>query len=88
MLKAENPAGGASGAGDIHRLTAVNVSHIKSPSLKNQGFSTQRIDPRLAFLARAAARFELFEGGEIGLAEAVDGLFPAFAAITDRRASR
>jgi hypothetical protein len=33
-----------------------------------------KVDPRLAFLARAAARFELVEAGEMDIAEAFDGL--------------
>jgi hypothetical protein len=32
------------------------------------------IDSKLAFLARAAARFELVQAGEMTLAEAFDGL--------------
>lgn len=34
----------------------------------------QRVDPRLVFLARAAARFELVELGELDLGEAYDEL--------------
>ena len=33
-----------------------------------------KVDSRLAFLARAAARFELVEAGEMDIAEAFDGL--------------
>jgi hypothetical protein len=33
-----------------------------------------RVDPRLAFLARAAARLALVEAGEMELEEAYDGL--------------
>ena len=33
-----------------------------------------KVDFRLAFLARAAARFELVEAGEMDIAEAFDGL--------------
>ena len=45
-----------------------------------------RVDPRLAFLARAAARLALVEAGEMELEEAYDGLIefdlrlPALAA--------
>jgi hypothetical protein len=34
----------------------------------------QSVDPRLAFLARAAARFELVRAGAMDIAEAYDGL--------------
>jgi hypothetical protein len=34
----------------------------------------QYADPRLAFLARAAARFELVEGSAMEIGEAFDGL--------------
>ena len=33
-----------------------------------------QVDPKLAFLARAAARFELVESGEMDIGEAYDGL--------------
>jgi hypothetical protein len=34
----------------------------------------QRVDPRLAFLARAAARFQLVQAGTMDIDEAYDGL--------------
>jgi hypothetical protein len=37
-----------------------------------------KVDPRLAFLARAAARFELVKAGEMQLDDAFDGLIEAF----------
>jgi hypothetical protein len=38
-----------------------------------------RIDPRLVFLLRAAARFELVEAGQLCLDEAFDGLMSALS---------
>jgi hypothetical protein len=43
-----------------------------------QGVSdTGPIDPRLVFLLRAAARFDLVEAGELSLDQAFGGLLPA-----------
>jgi hypothetical protein len=42
-----------------------------------------QIDPRLAFLARAAARMQLFEIGEMDLNEAFEGLMLEGAAFVD-----
>jgi hypothetical protein len=44
------------------------------------------IDPRLAFLARAHARFILVESGAMDLEEAVDGLIEQFDEIVGPRA--
>lgn len=44
-----------------------------------------RIDPRLAWLARAAARHILVEAGEIGLDEAFDDLASSLIAIVPER---
>jgi hypothetical protein len=41
---------------------------FKPPAVRN------KIDPRLAFLARAAALFELVEAGEMDIDEAFDSL--------------
>jgi hypothetical protein len=44
----------------------------------------ERVDPRLAFLARAAVRFELVEAGEISLNDAMDGLIDGLLCRCDR----
>jgi hypothetical protein len=44
----------------------------------------QRIDPRLAFLARAAARFQLVEAGELDLETAFNGLVAGLSCPCDR----
>jgi hypothetical protein len=44
----------------------------------------QRIDPRLAFLARAAARFQLVEAGELDLVTAFNGLVAGLSCPCDR----
>jgi hypothetical protein len=44
----------------------------------------QRIDPRLAFLARAAARFQLVEAGELDLETAFNGLVAGLSCLCDR----
>jgi hypothetical protein len=54
----------------------------KTPDCKADAPSTApQVDPRLAFLIRAAVRFDLVELGEMGLDEAFDGLAPAFRSI-------
>lgn len=45
------------------------------------GASANALDPRLAFLARAAAAHDLVILGEVGLDEVFDGLVPAFETI-------
>lgn len=40
-----------------------------------------QVDARLVFLLRAAARFDLFEAGEMTIDEAFDDLLPALDAI-------
>jgi hypothetical protein len=47
---------------------------------RTQGLSEQ-YDARLVFLIRAAARYDLYEIGEIELDEAIAGLVPAFQSI-------
>jgi hypothetical protein len=44
----------------------------------------ERPDPRLVFLARAAARFELVEAGELSLTEAFNGLMSSLVVDTVR----
>jgi hypothetical protein len=43
-----------------------------------------RVDPRLAFLARAAARFVLVQAGEMTLDQAFDGLFDSLQCPCER----
>lgn len=57
---------------------------IANPQITQIIFGIQartQIDPRLAFLARAAARCFLVEAGEMEIDEAFDGLVPAFCSI-------
>lgn len=77
-------AGGASGFGDWSGRPAATpykqprhrVRSPKAPPLKAQNAEGQsRIDPRLAFLACAAARFDLVEAGAMTLDEALDDDF-------------
>src|SRR5262249_41015427 len=42
------------------------------------------VDPKLAFLARAAARFELVQSGAMDLGEAFDGLVVCLSCACDR----
>jgi hypothetical protein len=44
----------------------------------------RRVDPRLAFLARAAARFQLVEAGELDLETAFNGLVAGLSCPCDR----
>jgi hypothetical protein len=44
----------------------------------------QRVDPRLAFLARAAACFQLVEAGELDLETAFNGLVAGLSCPCDR----
>jgi hypothetical protein len=71
----------AHGALEIDQLgSAVPFSPTparKSPQAihtKLHSSGVRRVDPRLVFLLRAAARFELVEAGELNLDEAFDGL--------------
>ena len=43
-----------------------------------------RVDPRLALLARAAARFALVQSGAMDLGEAFDGLVAGLQCACDR----
>jgi hypothetical protein len=43
-----------------------------------------KVDPRLAFLHRAHARLMLFEAGDVGIAEAFDGLVVCLSCARDR----
>jgi hypothetical protein len=52
----------------------------KSPQVfcaKLSDDTVRQVDPRLVFLLRAAARFELVEAGELCVDEAFDGLMSA-----------
>jgi hypothetical protein len=49
----------------------------------NERIFDERVDPRLTFLARAAARLELVEGGELPLDDAFDGLVRTLTPSTD-----
>jgi hypothetical protein len=44
----------------------------------------QRVDPRLVFLARAAARFELVKAGAMDIDEAFDGLVVSLSCTCSR----
>jgi hypothetical protein len=87
MSAAKSPdAGGAHGALKSDQLgSAVTFSPTldgKSPQVvpsKLIGDSDSQVDPRLVFLLRAAARFELFEAGELCLDEAFNGLMSALS---------
>jgi len=72
----------AHGALEIDQLgSAVTFSPTldgKSPqAIRAELSSDNAVDPRLVFLLRAAARFELLEAGELRLDEAFDGLMSA-----------
>jgi hypothetical protein len=85
MSTAKSPgAVAAHGALEIGQLgSTITFSSTpvgKSPQAvcaKLSGDSTA--DPRLVFLLRAAARFELVEAGELCLDEAFDGLMSALS---------
>ena len=49
------------------------MSEISAAKRDYRGLN-QHVEPRLVFLARAAARFELVEAGVMELGEAFDGL--------------
>ena len=74
MNTAKSPDTVAAGALEIDQLgSAVTFS----PILDTSGENAQEVDPRLVFLLRAAARFELVEAGELCLDEAFDDLMAA-----------
>jgi hypothetical protein len=85
MSTAKSPvAVAAHGALEIDELgskvTFSPTLDSKSPQgsrAKVSGASEWQVDPRLVFLLRAAARFELVEAGELCLDEAFDGLMSA-----------
>jgi hypothetical protein len=47
-------------------------------------FVEERVDPRLAFLARAAARFELVQVGVMDIDEAFEGLIVSLQCACSR----
>ena len=49
-----------------------------------QAASTTQIDPRLAFLLRAAARYELVDAGYMSLGQAINGLLPSIRQMARR----
>src|SRR5262249_11974747 len=62
--------------GDAGKRQATS-SGWNDACLNGQPENQNQVDPRLAFLIRAAVRFDLVESGEMGLDEAFDGLVPA-----------
>jgi hypothetical protein len=68
---------------DTSPLFNGNAAVALSPPIASpDGVTMQtQVDPRLAFLIRAAVRFDLVEAGELSLDEAFDGLVPAFQSI-------
>jgi hypothetical protein len=51
------------------------MTNTQSTARIQEVSDTGPVDPRLVFLLRAAARFDLVEAGELELGEAIDGLF-------------
>ena len=80
MNTAKSPVA-AHGALEIDQLgSAVTLSPTldsKLPQVSRVKVSGDSVDPRLVFLLRAAARFELVEAGELCLDEAFDDLMAA-----------
>ena len=82
MSTAKSPGTVAHGALEIDQLGSVVTFFPtldgKSPQAIFAELSGDNaVDPRLVFLLRAAARFELLEAGELYLDEAFDGLMSA-----------
>jgi hypothetical protein len=82
MSRTKGPSAvAAHGALEIDQLgSAVTFSPTldsKSPQVSRAKVSGDSVDPRLVFLLRATARFELIEVGELSRDEAFDGLMSA-----------